>query len=246
MWVQSIDPVLFEILGFEIRYYGLVYVIGFLLGLWFLMKNRERLDLNKEGVYDLMFWIMVGVLIGSRVFHVLFWDFSYYLDNPLKMLYFWEGGMAFHGGLVGALIAGWIYCKKKKINLWKVADILVFPAIFALALGRIANFFNNELVGRVTDVKWCVDFGDEKCRHPYQLYDALGRFVVSGMLLFFKNFKDGFVFWVMVLLVGVERFFVDFYREESLYFGLGVGQWMSLVMVVVSIAVLIKYCKKEI
>lgn len=240
MWIPNLNPVIVNILGFDIRYYGLVYVIGFLLAIWFLLKKRELLSLSKDEVYDLAFWIMVGVLIGSRVFHVIFWDFSYYWTNPIKVLYFWQGGMAFHGGLVGAFVAGLIYNSKKKISIWKVADILAIPALIALALGRIANFINGELVGRVTDVSWCVDFGDKLCRHPYQIYDALGRFVVVGLLLFWNKGKEGSLFLLMVLLVGIERFIVDFFREDVLYYGLSVGQWMSILMVIFALVLLYK------
>ena len=204
------------------------------------MNKRELLGLNKDEVNDLSFWVMVGVLIGSRVFHILFWDLSYYWNDPIKILYFWQGGMAFHGGLVGAFIAGWIYCRKKKVNVWKVADILAIPTLIALALGRIANFINGELVGRVTNISWCVDFGDKLCRHPYQIYDALGRFAVAGLLLFWNKRKEGNLFLFMVLLLGIERFIVDFFKEDILYYSLSVGQWMSLAMVIIAIVVLYK------
>jgi phosphatidylglycerol:prolipoprotein diacylglycerol transferase len=144
------------------------------------------------------------------------------------------------------LVAGWLYCRKKGIDLWRVADILSVPAAIGLGLGRIANFINAELVGTVTTVKWCVDFGDGLCRHPYVLYDALGRFIVAGMIWPLRRVKPGFVFLTMVFLLGVERFIVDFYRDEILYLGLGVGQWMSLAMVVIAVFVFFKFYRGKV
>lgn len=235
MWTHTLDPVLFQIFGLEVRYYGLVYVIGFLLGWYFLHKARDQLGLSKDEVSDFIFYLMLGVIIGSRLFHVVFWEPAYYFSQPWKIFYVWEGGMAYHGGLVGSIVAGYWYCKKKGASFFKAADILSVPALIALGLGRIANFINAELVGRVTDVSWCVNFGDGFCRHPYTLYSAVKRFALAGVLFWVGRlglFKDGFIFWSMIFLMGIGRFFLDFYREGMLYVGLGVGQWMSLVMVI--------------
>ncbi len=248
MWVHNIDPSIVSLGVLEIRYYGLVYVLGFLFGIFWVMYYRRELGLEKDDVYDMMFYIMLGVIIGSRLFNIVFWDFSYYLSQPWKIFYLWEGGMAFHGGLVGAVVAGWWFCKKKNVSFWKVADVLAVPAIIALGLGRVANFINGELVGPVTNVSWCVDFGDKLCRHPYQLYSAVKRFAIAGILISVarvRTYKEGFIFWLMVFLMGAGRFFLDFYREDVLYYSLSVGQWMSLVMVIVSVVVLVKGYRKD-
>ncbi len=242
MWVHNLDPTIVSVLGLEVRYYGLAYVLGFIFGIFWLLYYRRELDMGKEDVYDLMFYIMLGVVIGSRVFYAVFWEPSYFISEPWKIFYVWEGGMAYHGGLVGSIVAAYWYCKRKSKRFWKVADILTVPAIAALALGRIANFINGEIAGRVTSIPWCVDFGDGECRHAYQLYSAAKRFVIAGVLAYvgvMRKWKEGFIFWLMIFLMGVGRLILDFYREDVLYWGLSIGQWMSLAMAVVGLVVLI-------
>ncbi len=247
MWVHDLNPVLLNLGGLEIRYYGLVYVIGFILSIVWLMFYRREIDLKKDEVYDFVFYLMLGVIVGSRLFHVVFWEPNYYLLEPWKIFFLWEGGMAYHGGLVGVVVAAYWYCKNKKISFLKVADILTVPGILALGLGRLANFVNGELVGRVTEVAWCVDFGDESCRHPYVIYSALKRFAIGGFLWSLSSikFKEGLIFWSGILLMGIGRFVLDFYREDILYWSFSVGQWMSLAMIIVSLFVLVKNYSKS-
>jgi phosphatidylglycerol---prolipoprotein diacylglyceryl transferase len=248
MWMHTLDPVLIEIFGLQIRYYGLVYVIGFILTILLLQRKKESLNLSKDEVYDFVFYLMVGILIGSRVFHVLFWEPSYYLSDPIKIIYVWQGGMAFHGGLVGAVLStGW-FANKKKIKFYKLADALVVPALIALALGRIANFINGELYGPKTTLPWCVDFGDGTCRHPYQIYAAIKRFALLGIVVWIdrkKNLKDGFLFWITILLLGIGRFALDFYRLDELYIGLSMGQLMAIPMVLIASMVLLTHYKRN-
>ncbi len=250
MWLHNLDPVLLHLGPLEIRWYGLVYVLGFFLSAGWLFYARKKgwTGLSKEEIWDLMSYLLLGVLIGSRLFMV-FWQPEVYLLKPWNLLYFWQGGMSFHGGLAGIIIAGWLFCQKKKIDFWKLADFLSVPTMFALALGRIANFVNGELVGRVWEGKWCVVFpGYENCRHPSTLYDAGKRFLIFFWLLaltFRREFKPGFIFWNFVFFEGLGRFLVDFYREDALYSGLSLGQWFSLVMVVVAGWVFWKYYIEE-
>lgn len=251
MWIHNLNPTLLSIGPLEIRYYGLVYVLGFFLAVGWLyyLRKKGKLGLTKDQIWDFAFWLMVGVIVGSRVF-MIFWQPQIYFFKPWNLLKIWEGGMSFHGGLAGIVIAGWFYCKKKKINFRRIADILSVPAIFALALGRIANFINGELVGRVWNGKWCVIFPDydQLCRHPSILYAAGKRFLVFGWLLtltFWKEFQPGFIFWNFIFWEGTGRFVVDFYREDILYWGLSLGQWFSLAMVAVAFIMFIKYYKKD-
>ena len=204
MWTYNLNPTILELGPFEIRWYGLVYVIGFLLAIWWLSKAQKRgkIELAREQVWDLVFYLMIGLIIGARLF-MIFWDPEIFLLHPLNLLKIWEGGMSFHGGLVGIVVAAWLYCRKKQLNFWKIADIVAVPAIFALALGRIANFINGELVGRVWNGRWCVvfpDYGNE-CRHPNMIYSFFQRMAVFGWLYFlsvWKEFKPGFIFWNLV------------------------------------------------
>jgi phosphatidylglycerol---prolipoprotein diacylglyceryl transferase len=246
MWTHNLNPVLVSLFGLEIRYYGLVYVLGFCLAIYWLIQNRSKIDCTKDEVYDYVFYLMVAVIVGSRLFHIIFWEPSYYFSNPIKILYIWQGGMAFHGGLVGAILATTYFAKKKKIPFYRLADILVIPALIALAMGRIANFINAELPGYETTVSWCVDFGDQVCRHPYQLYAAIKRLAILGIVIYIQQksqFKEGFLFWITIFLLGVGRFFLDYLRVDDVYFSLSMGQWMAVPMVLTSLFILGKNYK---
>ena len=166
---------------------------------------------------------------------------SYYFSNPSEILAIWHGGVSYHGGLIGAGLVSYWYSKKKNISLAKLADIIVLPAALILAFGRIANFFNAELIGKPSNVSWCVNFpGYESCRHPTQLYSALYRFVIFGYLLFIKGKKPGFLFWSYLLLESIGRLIVDFFRVDLTLASLTGGQWFSIVIIIVSSYVLIK------
>ncbi len=248
MWTYSLDPVLFSLGSLKIHWYGIIYAFGFLLALLYLLKYRGEIGLSKDDSYDLLFYLMLGDIIGARLFHVLFWEPVYYFSHPLEILFLWNGGLAFHGGLIGVVLAAWIYCRKKNISFLKLADILSIPALIGLGLGRIANFINGELVGRVTPVSWCVDFGDGLCRHPYVLYSAVKRFALAGILYGlqkYKVFKEGFIFWLMIFSMGIGRFFLDFTREDSLYWSLSVGQWMSFVMALLALGILFTHYRDD-
>lgn len=241
MWIDNLNPAILSLGPLEIRWYGLIYVLGFFLAVWWLfyLKKKNRLDLSKDQIWDFMFYLMLGVLIGSRLFEV-FWEPHYYLSNPLNFFKFWQGGMSFHGGLAGIIIAALIYCRKRRLEFWKMADFMSLPTMFALGLGRIANFINGELVGKPWNGSWCVIFPnyDDLCRHPQVLYSALGRFLTSGWLLFLllkDKFQPGFVFWNFIFWEGVFRFIIDFFREDPRWLSLAPGQWFSLIMVIISL-----------
>ena len=253
MYIHNLNPTIFSLGPLEIRWYGLVYILGFLLSVWWLsyLKNKEKLRLEKEQIWDLVFYIMLGVIIGSRLF-MIFWQPEVYLKNPLNLLKIWEGGMSFHGGLVGSIIATYFYCKKKQLNFWRIADLISTPAIFALALGRIANFINGELPGRTTNVSWCVNFkntgGGDFCRHPSTLYAAGKRFLIFGWLYYLTlkdEFKPGFIFLNLVFWEGLGRIIVDFFRENTLHYHFSLGQWFSLAMVLISLYFFKKYYKED-
>lgn len=238
MFTSNIDPVLLHLGPVEIRYYGLAYILGFLLVWYVLHKRRDELKITKEGAGDIAFWLTVGTVVGARLYSCFVWYPSYYLAAPWKVFFVWEGGMAFHGGLIGIVVAAFWQCRKRKIPFLKFADVVAIPVVIGLAIGRIANFINGELYGPITTVPWCVKFaGVEGCRHPYQIYAALMRFGVAGILAIFakQKHKDGLVFWMTVLLLGIGRTLLDFYRVDTLYAGLSIGQWSSIVMVLIAI-----------
>lgn len=247
MFTYNINPVLLDLGPLEIRWYGLFYVIGFAFGIWYLRKYSK---LTKEQVYDFFTYLILGSIIGARLFYMIVYNYSFYLSNPLKIFAVWEGGMSFHGGLLGAIIVSLWFCRKNKINFYYLGDILVVPLSLALFLGRIGNFINGELYGRVTDVWWCFDFGDGKCRHPSQLYEA-GKNLLNGIILFGlsknKKLKEGTLFWGFWILYGFFRFNIEFFRQPDLQIGdygifllgLSMGQILSGSMFIIGIVMLI-------
>lgn len=246
----NFNPELFHIGNFSIRYYGLIYVLGFIILFFYLnhLRKKQKLELNKYKIYDLIIYLILGVISGSRLFEVLFWNPSYYFSNPLQIIAIWNGGMSFHGGLIGALIAGYYFSKKNKISLAKLADIIIIPATFALSLGRMGNLFNSELYGTITNIPWCFNFSDvEGCRHPYQIYGALKRFLVFCILILMnrKDHKPGFIFWNAMLLLAIGRFILDFFREDLRWLGLSLGQYLSIGIILISGYILLKYYRKN-
>jgi phosphatidylglycerol:prolipoprotein diacylglycerol transferase len=251
MFVHNIDPTLLNIGPFEIRYYGLVYVIGFLF-VFFYLKNlveKKKLKLKKEELYDYLFYLLIAVLIGGRLFHVLVYNPTYYIANPVKIFAIWNGGMAFHGALLGILLATYLFTKKHKIKFYDLLDNLVIPASFFLFLGRIANFLNGELFGTPSTLPWAVRFPDPKgghfpdYRHPSQIYEALKNLGIFFFLIFEskKKTKPGYLTWMFIFLYGILRFLIEFVRFSHIrHLGLSIGQYLCLIMVIVSGYILIK------
>jgi len=227
-----------------------IYVFGFLLLLWYLnyMSKAGKTEMSKDDNYDLVFCLIIGVVAGARLFQVLIWQPWYYFSNPLEIIMIWKGGLSFHGGLAGAVAAAWWFSKQKKQSFLHIADLVTIPAVFVLALGRIGNFINGELWGTVTNVPWCVKFkGAEGCRHPVQIYGALGRFLLGGLLLLYnkEKRKEGFIFLVFMLLIGAGRLFIDFLREDPRILGLSTGQYLSIATIIIAGYFLIRFYKQE-
>lgn len=250
MFTSTIDPVLMHIGPLEIRYYGIVYALGFLFAVPYLKwaSGKGILELSDDDVYDIVFYMMIGTLIGGRLFSTLVWYPSYYLAHPLEIFMIWKGGMAFHGSFIGVIIATWWAAREKSISLARLLDVSCIPFVLFLGLGRLANFANGELYGPVTNAPWCVKFPNvEGCRHPYQLYSALKRFIMVPLLilLYRRPHKDGFVFVMMGLMFGIGRFVLDFWREDPLYFGLSIGQWSSTLVLVIFGYISLRFYKED-
>ncbi len=252
MFTHTIDPIFIHLGPLEIRYYGLFYVIGFLFALWWLKKFAHKL--SQDNVYDLLLYLIIGGVGGGRAGYILFYNPLYYLSNPLKVFAVWEGGMSIHGGLIGAIIATLLFCRKLKkqgtpISFFYIADTLMIPLALALALGRIGNFINGELYGYITNLPWCVQFRDaEGCRHPSQLYESAKNIIIALSLYILskrENLKEGTLFWTFLLLYGVLRFLIEFLRfNDSFYFSLSMGQLLSSVMIIIGGFMLFKLYKK--
>jgi phosphatidylglycerol:prolipoprotein diacylglycerol transferase len=234
MFVHNLNPVLLDLGVLQIRYYGLFYVIGFLFSIWWMIRFSK---LKKQVVYDLFFYLILGLVIGARLFHVI-GHAPYYLSNLFEIAAVWHGGMSFHGGLAGVVVFGWLYCRKRKINFWHVADILVLPASLAMALVRIGNFINAELYGTLTNIPWCVKFPTaDGCRHPSQLYESLYNIVNFGILCILskRKLRQGFIFSSFLFFYGLLRFVTEFVRfSEIRVFGIfSPTQILCFIMIII-------------
>lgn len=238
----NIDPVLFNIGFIEIRYYGLVYALGIFLT-YFYLKRKKILSENELDKF--MLYLSVGMFLGARLFGIMSQDFFILFKDPLEFFKIWNGGMSFFGGFFGAVIASYLVLKDK---IFHIGDHVVLPVSFVLIFGRLANFVNQELVGTITNVNWCFNFSMTiGCRHPYQLYAAVGQGILFVFLLFIsrRNSRRGEVFWSFVLGYGITRFLVDFFRENPRVFGLTGWQWFSVLFIVIGIFYLIKTRKQN-
>ena len=227
MFIHNINPVLVELGPLQVRYYGLFYALGFVIAYFLIyhLAKRKSLNIIKDDVADLILYLVIGVVAGARIAYVLFYNLPFYLRNPFEIIAVWHGGLSFHGGLIGAVIVTFFFCRKKKIEFYDIADIVVIPVAFALALGRIGNFINAELYGRITDVSWCVDYSKNQyvsdaplgCRHPSQIYESIKNFFIFAVLWFIKDKKlpKGFMFWTFVALYGLLRTIMEFFRQPD-------------------------------
>jgi len=248
MIINNLNPVLFKIGFLEIRYYGLAYFIGFLLVFFYLRKNKNELNLNKEQIYDFILYLFLGIIFGARIFYFIF-DEPYTLINmPLEFFKIWHGGMDFFGSLTGVLISSYFFCKKNKIDFYKLSDVLVIPGTIALILGRIANFINSEIVGTITNLPWCIVFKDYfGCRHPYQIYAAISHLIL--LLILFKvktiNKKNGILLFTFIFGYGILRFIIDFFRDEPRFFYLTIWQYFCLLFIIISLFIYKKLSKTK-
>ena len=240
MIFHNINPVLLDLGPLQIRYYGLFWALGFVIA-YFLMSylaKRRGLSITKDDVADFLVYEIVGIIGGARLIYVLFYNSYYYFQNPFEIIALWHGGLSFHGGLAGAFLSGWWFCRKRKLDSLAIADLVVIPASLALFFGRIANFINGELVGRVTNLPWAVQFqGYEGFRHPAQLYEAGKNLLIFAILWFLKNrdYKRGTLFASFLIFYSILRFFIEFFRAPDVQlgfvaFGLTMGQFLSIAM----------------
>ena len=246
MFVHNINPVLLDLGPLQIRYYGLFYVVGFILAYFILQKIS---NLSKERIEDLLVYAGVSGIIGARVFYILAYNLPFYLKNPFEIFAVWHGGLSFHGSLIGSVIGVYLFSKQYKQDFLHLLDRLSVPFILGLAIGRIGNFINGELVGRITDVSWCFDFGDKLCRHPSQLYESFYSFFIFFVLWNLRNkkMKKGTIVSLFVILYSSLRFLTEFFRQPDpqigFIVGLTLGQWLNMAMFVIGLYLLYKIRK---
>ena len=244
MFTNNFDPVAFQIFSLEIRWYSLAYIIGILLG-WLYCKKKLIKDKNILDIFDdYITYLIIGIIFGGRIGYVLFYNFEYYSTNPIEILAIWNGGMSFHGGLIGVIITSKFFSMKHKINQFVFLDLVALSAPIGIFFGRLANFINSELYGRATEVPWSVQFTtiDNISRHPSQLYEAF----LEGVILFFilryffkKSYlkRSGQISGLFLIFYSIFRFFTEFYRSPDpqvgyLLLNLTLGQFISVVFLI--------------
>lgn len=262
----DIDPVALALGPLEIRWYALAYVVSILIGWRYALNIAARdNDVSGHGKYiqkiqidDFITWAVIGIVLGGRLGYVLFYQLGYYLDNPESVLQVWKGGMSFHGGAAGVLVAMILFCRKRKIILLRFTDMVSAVVPIGLLLGRIANFVNAELYGRVTEVSWGVvfPFSNGLPRHPSQLYEAGLEGLLLGFVLWLlmrqKSIRDkaGVVTGLFVAGYGLSRFIVEFFREPDAHLGfilgpITMGQILSLPMILAGLLLVVYAHKKS-
>lgn len=261
MFYHNINPILLQIGPFEIRYYGLFYAFGFVMGYFLIayLAKRKQLPITKDDVADFIVYEIIGIVLGARLAYVIFYNLPFYLQNPLGIIAVWQGGLSFHGGLIGGVIAIFLFCRKKKIEFYEMADMAVLPVALGLALGRIGNFINGELYGKITNVPWCVDYSKNQyiaeipqgCRHPSQIYESFKNLFIFLALWIIRNKKlpKGFMFWTFITLYGLLRTIMEFFRTPDEQIGfifnyITMGQLLSIPMFLVGSYMLFRISKR--
>ncbi len=250
----AIDPVAIAIGPFAIRWYALAYIVGIVLGWRYMLalSRRAPQSVSRTDVDDFLTWATLGIILGGRLGYVIFYKPGYYLNNPTEILQVWQGGMAFHGGALGVLVALILFARRRKLPLLPFGDLLVGVVPIGLGLGRIANFLNGELWGRATDVSWGVifPFGGPEPRHPSQLYQAC----LEGLLLFIvlrlletKGFRarPGFLSGAFLAGYGIARSIGELFRQPDAFLGFLIagatmGQLLSVPMILVGVWLMVR------
>lgn len=241
-------PAHFDIGPLTIHFYGLMYataaVSAFFVTKWFAARRKEILSADE--IIDVIFWTLLFGVLGGRIFYVFIYNFGYFFHNPLQIYAVWNGGMSIHGGLLGGSVGVMIAARKIGKPLLTIADLFMPALALGLAFGRFGNFVNGELAGRVTAAPWGMDFGDGQNRHPAQLYavlkDIVLALIITGLGLR-KRFASGILTGVFFCTLAVFRFLVEFFREPDsqlglIGFGLSMGQWLSVALLVVGLGIL--------
>ena len=242
----SIDPVIFSFGLIQVRWYSLAYIFGFLIGV-FLIKRINQNKIKNKIIDDFFIWSIIGVILGGRIGYILFYNVNTFLLNPIEIFFIWKGGMSFHGGLIGIIISMIFFSRKNSINFFYLSDLVSIVAPIGLFLGRIANFINVELYGRITDFPFAVIYPtiDKFPRHPSQLYEALFEGLILFIILFFFNRKkidknSGIITGLFLIYYGIFRTLIEFLREPDSHLGLffgfvSMGQLLSLPLVAIGI-----------
>jgi len=266
MIVHNFDPVLVDLGLFQIRWYSISYILGIVLGWLYAVRIIKQITKNKYNYQpittshfdDLIIYLILGIVVGGRLGYVIFYNFEYYAQNFFDIFKLWEGGMSFHGGLAGVIIAIFIFSKRTKINFFKFSDIVACVAPIGIFLGRIANFINGELYGKISTLPWAVIFpnGGSMARHPSQIYEA----ILEGIILFalinyfaLKQkllFKTGYISGLFLVSYSILRMLSEIFREADIHLGLffnyfSLGTLLSLATLIAGLVIIMSAKKNE-
>jgi len=263
MYTHNLEPVLLDFGIIVIRWYSLAYIFGIIFGWWFgkkiishILKNTN-LNFKLNDFDDLISYLIISIIAGGRIGYVIFYNFEYYISNPLEIFKVWEGGMSFHGALIGIIIGTYLFSKKRGVPTFFMLDIIACVAPIGIFFGRIANFINAELIGKVTNVSWSVIFPlvDTLPRHPSQLYEAMLEgiilFLILNILIFKKNYKIGTSSCLFLIFYGIFRVISEIFREPDTQVGylldlFSMGTILSFFMIVSGFVILRILKKNEI
>tara|TARA_Y100001958_G_scaffold156260_1_gene148555 strand:+ start:622 stop:1398 length:777 start_codon:yes stop_codon:yes gene_type:complete len=247
MFINNFDPVAFSIFSLDFRWYSLAYVFGIIIG-WAVAKKFFIVDHGiKEKFDDYITFLIIGIIIGGRLGYVIFYNFEYYINNILEIFMIWQGGMSFHGGLLGVILASIWFAKKNNQNPYIYLDVVSIVAPIGIFFGRVANFINSELYGTETSLPWGVKFIqiDDLYRHPSQLYEAFFEGILLFIILYYLKKKfliknPGFISGMFLIIYSTFRFFIEFLRAPDEHLGyilldLSMGQLISLIFMTIGV-----------
>ena len=255
MYTHNLDPILIDFGLIAIRWYSLAYIFGIIIGWWFGKKiilhivNNLDFKIDVKDFEDLISFIIISLVIGGRLGYVIFYNLPYYISNPLNIFKVWEGGMSFHGALIGIIIGTYLFSQKRNIKTFFLLDVIACVSPIGIFLGRIANFVNGELIGKTTSVPWGVIFPaiDMLPRHPSQLYEAILEgvllFLILNILIFKKKYKIGTCSCLFLILYGIFRIFSEFFREPDIQIGylfdlFSMGTILSFFMIISGLVII--------
>ena len=261
MYTHNLDPVLFDLGFIAIRWYSLAYIVGILIGWWLgkriiikrLQNSTQQFHLKEFD--DLITYLIISIIVGGRFGYIVFYNLGYYISNPLDVVKIWEGGMSFHGALIGIIFGTYLFSLKRKISTFFLLDIIACVSPIGIFFGRIANFINAELVGKITNVSWGMIFPtvDMLQRHPSQLYEAFLEgiilFIILNAFILKKNYKTGACSYLFLIYYGFFRIISEFFREPDaqigyLFYSFSMGTILSFLMILAGL-ILFTFIKKN-
>ena len=255
MYIHNLEPVLLDFGFIVIRWYSLAYIFGIILGWWLgkkiikhILKNIN-IKFNIKDFDDLITYLIISIIIGGRLGYIIFYNLPYYINNPLDIIKVWEGGMSFHGALLGIIIGTYLFSKKKSVPALFLLDVIACVSPIGIFLGRIANFINGELIGKVTKVSWSVIFPaiDSLPRHPSQLYEAVLEgailFLILNSIIFKQRYIMGTCSCLFLIYYGIFRIISEFFRQPDVQIGylfnlISMGTLLSVFMIIAGLIIL--------